>query len=73
MTDSVGDFVLRRLREWGVEQVFAYPGDGINGIVTAFGRAEDGPQFIQSRHEEMSAFEAVGYSKTAPIVAALES
>jgi pyruvate dehydrogenase (quinone) len=63
VTDSVGDFVLRRLREWGVEQVFAYPGDGINGIVTAFGRAEDGPQFIQSRHEEMSAFEAVGYAK----------
>ena len=63
MAETVGDYVLRRLREWDVEQVFAYPGDGINGIVTAFGRADDRPRFIQSRHEEMSAFEAVGYAK----------
>ena len=32
MPETVGDQVLARLREWGVEQVFAYPGDGINGI-----------------------------------------
>ena len=63
MADTVGDFLLQRLREWGVEQVFAYPGDGINGIVTAFGKAGDRPRFVQSRHEEMSAFEAVGYAK----------
>ncbi|MCE0762623.1 thiamine pyrophosphate-requiring protein [Pseudonocardia kujensis] len=63
MAETVGDHVLRRLREWGVEQVFAYPGDGINGIVAAFGKADDSPRFIQSRHEEMSAFEAVGYAK----------
>jgi pyruvate dehydrogenase (quinone) len=63
VTDSVGDYILRRLREWGVEQVFAYPGDGINGIVAAFGKAEDRPRFIQSRHEEMSALAAVGYAK----------
>ncbi len=63
MAETVGDHVLQRLREWGVEQVFAYPGDGINGIVTAFGRAGDSPAFIQSRHEEMSAFQAVGYAK----------
>src|SRR3954447_16068287 len=63
MSETVGDQVLARLREWGVEQVFAYPGDGINGIVAAFGKADDSPAFIQSRHEEMSAFEAVGYAK----------
>jgi pyruvate dehydrogenase (quinone) len=63
VADSVADYVLRRLREWGVEQVFAYPGDGINGLVAAFGKAEDRPRFVQSRHEEMSAFEAVGYAK----------
>src|SRR3954467_4482770 len=63
MAETVGDHVLGRLREWGVEQVFAYPGDGINGIVAAFGKADDSPAFIQSRHEEMSAFEAVGYAK----------
>ncbi|GAB2684988.1 thiamine pyrophosphate-requiring protein [Nocardia thraciensis] len=60
---QVGDFVVRRLREWDVDQVFGYPGDGINGLVAAFGRADDGPAFIQARHEEMSAFQATGYAK----------
>ena len=44
MAETVGDHVLQRLREWGVEQVFAYPGDGINGIVAAFGKADDSPR-----------------------------
>jgi pyruvate dehydrogenase (quinone) len=60
---NVADFLLDRLRDWGVETVFAYPGDGINAILAAFGRAENKPMFVQSRHEEMSAFEAVGYAK----------
>lgn len=60
---EVGDYLLERLRAWGVEHVFAYPGDGINGILAAWGRADNKPMFIQSRHEEMSAFEAVGYAK----------
>ncbi|NIH82992.1 thiamine pyrophosphate-requiring protein [Amycolatopsis viridis] len=63
MSETVGDYLLRRLREWDVEQVFAYPGDGINGIVAAFGKADDQPRFVQARHEEMAAFEAVGYAK----------
>ncbi|MEW2114041.1 thiamine pyrophosphate-requiring protein [Streptomyces sp. NPDC005474] len=63
MSTKVADHVLQRLREWGVEEVFGYPGDGINGLLAAWGRAENRPRFIQSRHEEMSAFEAVGYAK----------
>ena len=63
MSETVGDFLLRRLREWDVGQVFAYPGDGINGIVAAFGKAGDTPRFVQARHEEMAAFSAVGYAK----------
>jgi pyruvate dehydrogenase (quinone) len=63
MSTTVADYLLARLREWGVTHVFGYPGDGINGIIGAFGRAEDDPVFLQSRHEEMSAFEAVGYAK----------
>ncbi|AIJ20406.1 thiamine pyrophosphate-requiring protein [Amycolatopsis methanolica] len=63
MSETVGDHLLKRLREWGVEQVFAYPGDGINGIVAAFGKADNEPRFVQARHEEMAAFEAVGYAK----------
>ncbi|MFI6931315.1 thiamine pyrophosphate-requiring protein [Streptomyces sp. NPDC050287] len=63
MSTKVSDHVLERLREWGVEHVFGYPGDGINGLLAAWGRADNQPRFIQSRHEEMSAFEAVGYAK----------
>ncbi|CQD08675.1 thiamine pyrophosphate protein [Mycobacterium lentiflavum] len=60
---EVSDYLLERLRAWGVQHVFGYPGDGINGILAAWGRAGNEPKFVQSRHEEMSAFEAVGYAK----------
>lgn len=60
---TVGDFLLSRLREWGVETVFGYGGDGINGLLAAWGRAGNEPRFVQARHEEMAAFEAVGYAK----------
>src|SRR5438067_3976869 len=63
MSTKVSDHILERLRAWDVEQVFGYPGDGINGLLAAWGRAENKPQFVQARHEEMSAFEAVGYAK----------
>ena len=63
MSETVADFVLSRLREWGVKQVFGYPGDGINGMLAAWGRAGNEPKFVQARHEEMAAFEAVGYAK----------
>ncbi|EUA24887.1 thiamine pyrophosphate enzyme, N-terminal TPP binding domain protein [Mycobacterium xenopi 3993] len=55
--------MLERLRDWGIEKVFAYAGDGINGLLAAWGRAENRPKFVQARHEEMCAFEAVGYAK----------
>ena len=60
---EVSDYLLERLRAWGVEKVFGYPGDGINGLLAAWGRAGNEPVFIQARHEEMAAFEAVGYAK----------
>ncbi|MEU4211828.1 thiamine pyrophosphate-requiring protein [Streptomyces sp. NPDC026206] len=63
MSEQVSDYILARLREWGVDRVFGYPGDGINGLLAAWQRAGDQPRFIQARHEEMAAFEAVGYAK----------
>ena len=63
MADTVADVLLARLREWDINQVFGYPGDGINGLLAAWGRAKNEPQFVQARHEEMAAFEAVGYAK----------
>lgn len=62
-SSTVGDFLLDRIRQWGVDKVFAYPGDGINAIVAAFGKTGNQPKFIQARHEEMCALEAVGYAK----------
>ena len=60
---SVADHLLDRLRQWDVEYVFGYPGDGINGLLAAWGRADNRPAFIQARHEEMAALNAVGYAK----------
>src|SRR5437762_4284720 len=63
MAELVADFVLSRLKEWGVHRVFGYPGDGINGFLGAFDRAKSDPEFIQARHEEMAAFMACGHAK----------
>jgi pyruvate dehydrogenase (quinone) len=63
MAKLVADFVLERLREWGVHRIFGYPGDGINGFLGALDRADGDPDFIQARHEEMAAFMACGHAK----------
>jgi pyruvate dehydrogenase (quinone) len=60
---NVGDFLVQRLCDWGVKRIYGYPGDGINGIMGALDRASDRIQFIQVRHEEMSAFMACGHAK----------
>src|SRR6266496_1998558 len=65
MTELVADYVLKRLREWGVHRIYGYPGDGINAFLGALGRADGGPEFIQTRHEEMAAFMACGHGKFA--------
>src|SRR5216117_3321081 len=66
MSDTCGDFLIQRLHEWGVRRIYGYPGDGINGIMGALERAERNShalEFIQVRHEEMSAFMACGHAK----------
>src|SRR5574338_338941 len=63
MAELVADYVLSRLREWGVHRVFGYPGDGINGFLGAFDRAGGDPAFTQVRHEEMAAFMACAHAK----------
>jgi pyruvate dehydrogenase (quinone) len=65
MADHVSDFVLSRLREWGVHRIYGYPGDGINSFLGALDRANGDPEFIQTRHEEMAAFMACGHGKFA--------
>jgi pyruvate dehydrogenase (quinone) len=60
---TVGDFLLQRLSDWGVHRIYGYPGDGINGIMGAFGRTDTGIEFIQTRHEELAAFMACAHAK----------
>ncbi|GAA4666085.1 thiamine pyrophosphate-requiring protein [Streptomyces chumphonensis] len=60
---QVADHVLERLKAWGTHRVYGYPGDGINGLLGAFDRAQGDPEFIQARHEEMAAFMACGHAK----------
>src|SRR5438270_13865122 len=67
MAELTADFVLKRLREWGVERIYGFPGDGINAFLGALDRAQEqgGPEFIQVRHEESAAFMACGHAKFA--------
>ncbi|MGE0815680.1 MAG: thiamine pyrophosphate-requiring protein [Vicinamibacterales bacterium] len=63
MATTVSDFLLQRLADWGVERIYGYPGDGINGLMGALDRAGDRIRFVQSRHEELSAFMACAHAK----------
>jgi pyruvate dehydrogenase (quinone) len=59
---NTADFLVERLKTWGVSRIFGYSGDGINGVIGALQR--DGQiDFIQPRHEEMGAFMAVAHAK----------
>lgn len=59
---NVSDFLINRLLAWDIKRIFGYPGDGINGLLGALNRNRD-LVFIQTRHEEMSAFMACAHAK----------
>ncbi|MFK4384754.1 thiamine pyrophosphate-requiring protein [Bradyrhizobium sp. USDA 223] len=63
MSQTVSDFIIGRLYQWGVRHIFGYPGDGINGVFGAMNRAGGKIGFVQARHEEMAAFMATAYAK----------
>jgi pyruvate dehydrogenase (quinone) len=63
MAQTVSDFLVSRLHEWGVRRMFGYPGDGINGVFGALRRAQGKIEFVQARHEEMAAFMASAHAK----------
>jgi pyruvate dehydrogenase (quinone) len=62
MAETVGAFMLQRLKEWGVTRIYGYPGDGINGILGGFHEVED-IEFVQVRHEEIASFAACAHAK----------
>lgn len=66
MAETVSDFVIDRLIEWGLHQWYGFPGDGIGGFDGAMGRAQkDGKDFtyIRPTHEEEAAFMATAHAK----------
>ncbi len=63
MSETVSDFLIKRITEWGVRRIYGFPGDGINGIIGAIDRAGDAIDYVQVRHEEMAAFMACAHYK----------
>src|SRR3954464_8593757 len=63
MAKTVADLMIERLIDWGVDTIFGFPGDGVNGIFEALRNRQDEIKFIQVRHEEAAAFAACGYAK----------
>ena len=63
MATTVADFTIDRISEWGIDRIFGFPGDGINGFMSALRTREDKIRFIQTRHEEMAAFMACAHAK----------
>ncbi|NQX37176.1 thiamine pyrophosphate-requiring protein [Herbiconiux sp. VKM Ac-2851] len=63
---TVSDFVIQRLKDWGVTRVFGFPGDGIGALDGALGDAArhgDGLEYVRPTHEEICAFMAVAHAK----------
>ena len=63
MSKTVADFVFDRLTQWGVNRIYGFPGDGVNGLFTALDRAMDRFELVRVAHEEMAAFMACAHSK----------
>ncbi|MFL5899186.1 MAG: thiamine pyrophosphate-requiring protein [Solirubrobacterales bacterium] len=63
MSETVGAYVLKRLHEHGIDRVYGYPGDGINGILGGFHQHGEDVEFAQTRHEEIAAFAATAHAK----------
>src|SRR5579864_5643952 len=63
MAKTTADLLIERLTAWGVDTIFGFPGDGINGIFEALRTHQQTMRFIQVRHEEGAAFAACGYAK----------
>jgi pyruvate dehydrogenase (quinone) len=60
---NVSVFMLDRLRAWGVQRIYGYPGDGTNGLNLAFHEVGEEIEFVQVRHEELAAFAACAHAK----------
>ncbi len=63
---TVSDFVIERIKVWGVTRIFGFPGDGIGEFDGALGKAEregDGLDYIRPTHEEICSLMATAHAK----------
>jgi pyruvate dehydrogenase (quinone) len=63
---TVSDFIIERIRDWGVTRVFGFPGDGIGEFDGALGKAERagrGLEYIRPTHEEICSLMATAHAK----------
>jgi len=66
MAKSVSEFVVERIKAWGVTRVYGYPGDGIGAFDGALGKADredEGLEYIRPTHEEVAALLATAHAK----------
>ncbi|GAB3799063.1 thiamine pyrophosphate-requiring protein [Humibacter antri] len=63
---TVSDFVIQRVKDWGVSRVFAFPGDGIGEFDGALGKAQregEGLKYVRPTHEEICSLMATAHAK----------
>jgi pyruvate dehydrogenase (quinone) len=66
MATTVSDFLIQRVKQWGVTRVFGFPGDGVGALDGALGKADrdgDGLSYIRPTHEEICALMATAHAK----------
>lgn len=64
--ETVSEFVIERMRQWGVHRIFGFPGDGIGEFDGALGKAEragEGFEYIRPTHEEICSLMATAHAK----------
>ncbi|MEO7017912.1 MAG: thiamine pyrophosphate-requiring protein [Leifsonia sp.] len=63
---TVSEFMIERIKAWGVTRVFGFPGDGIGEFDGALGKAErdgEGLEYIRPTHEEICSLMATAHAK----------
>ncbi|MGN6744422.1 MAG: thiamine pyrophosphate-requiring protein [Amnibacterium sp.] len=63
---TVSEFLIQRIKEWGVSRIFAFPGDGIGELDGALGKLDrkgEGLEYVRPTHEEICALMATAHAK----------
>ena len=54
MAETIGDFLLRRLAQWGVRRIYGFPGDGTHGVIEALARGASLIEFVPVPQAELA-------------------